>query len=169
MAKLHWLNGEYLRDMSPDRFYEGAIRALDRAGLDPQKYGPEYLKEALDTCRGKIKLFSDLSSYAGFYFTDDVQYDPEAQARELTPENKPRMLRLREALQALDPFNADAIGNTFKAVAQEIGVKPGVLVHPVRLACCGNPAGPSLYHLLAILGKPRALARLDRALAHITC
>src|SRR5882724_2284083 len=169
MAKLHWLNGEYLRDMSPDRFYEGAIRALDRAGLDPQKYGPEYLKEALDTCRGKIKLFSDLPSYAGFYFTDDVQYDPEAQARELTPENKPRMLRLREALQALDPFNADAIGNTFKAVAQEIGVKPGVLVHPVRLACCGNPAGPSLYHLLAILGKPRALARLDRALAHITC
>jgi len=66
MAKLHWLNGEYLRDMSPDRFYEGAIRALDRAGLDPQKYGPEYLKEALDTCRGKIKLFSDLPSYAGF-------------------------------------------------------------------------------------------------------
>src|SRR6266550_6725388 len=71
MAKLHWLNGEYLLDMSPDRFYEGAIRALDRAGLDPQKYGPEYLKEALDTCRGKIKLFSDLPSYAGFYFTDD--------------------------------------------------------------------------------------------------
>ena len=36
-------------------------------------------------------------------------------------------------------------------------MKAGVLVHPTRLACCGNTAGPSLYHLLAILGKERAL------------
>jgi glutamyl-tRNA synthetase len=51
-----------------------------------------------------------------------------------------------------------------KAVAQELGVKAGVLVHPTRLACCGNTAGPSLYHLLAILGKARALQRIDRVL-----
>jgi glutamyl/glutaminyl-tRNA synthetase len=54
-----------------------------------------------------------------------------------------------------------------KATAQELGIKPGVLVHPTRLACCGNPAGPSLYHLIAILGKERVLARLDRAIALI--
>jgi len=40
-----------------------------------------------------------------------------------------------------------------------------VLVHPTRLACTGNPAGPSLYHLLEVLGKERVLQRLDRALA----
>ena len=48
--------------------------------------------------------------------------------------------------------------------SQEFGVKTGVLVHPTRLACCGNTAGPSLYHLLAILGKDRALQRIDKAL-----
>jgi glutamyl-tRNA synthetase len=52
-----------------------------------------------------------------------------------------------------------------KATASELGVKAGVLVHPVRLACTGNPAGPSLYHLLEVLGRERALARLERALA----
>src|SRR3989440_10381860 len=126
LAKLNWLNGEYIREMTDDRFYEGAIRALDRSGLDTKKHGTQYLKTALDTCKGKVKLFSELPSYAGFYFTDDIQYDPEAAARELTPENKPRLLRLQDALQKLELFDADAIGNTFKAVAQELGVKPGM-------------------------------------------
>jgi glutamyl/glutaminyl-tRNA synthetase len=74
---------------------------------------------------------------------------------------------MREALAKLDSFDHDNIGITLKAVAQELGVKAGVLVHPTRLACCGNPAGPSLYHLLAILGKERVLQRMDRALARM--
>ena len=105
-----------------------------------------------------------MPGYAGFYFTDDIRYDQESAARDFTAENKPRLARLREELAKLEPFEADPIGNTLKVVAQELGVKPGVLVHPTRLACCGKPAGPSLYHLLAILGKERALARIDKAL-----
>ena len=84
MSKLNWLNGEYLREMSSERFYEGAIRALERAGLDTKKHGAQYLKAALDTCKGKVKLFTELPSYAGFYFAEDIQYDSEAAARELT-------------------------------------------------------------------------------------
>jgi glutamyl-tRNA synthetase len=74
---------------------------------------------------------------------------------------------LREALAKLEPFEPDPIGSTLKAVAQELGVKAGVLVHPTRMACCGAAAGPSLYHLLAILGKDRALQRMDRAIARM--
>ena len=165
LAKLIWLNGEYIREMSNERFYELSIHALARAGLESSKYPTEYVKSALDTCKGKVKLFSELPAYGGFYFTDEIQYDPEAAARELVPENKSRLLKLREALAKLEPFEADAIGNALKATAQELGIKPGVLVHPTRLACCGNTAGPSLYHLIAILGKERVLLRLDRALA----
>src|SRR3989454_6353476 len=96
MAKLIWLNGEYIREMSSERFYELAIHALDRAGLDTNRYPIEYVKAALDTCKGKVKLFSELASYAGFYFTDEIRYDPAAAARDFTTENKPRLLRLRE-------------------------------------------------------------------------
>ena len=67
----------------------------------------------------------------------------------------------------LEPFEADPIGATLKSVSQGLGVKAGVLVHPTRLACCGSTAGPSLYHLLAILGKERALQRIDTALARM--
>lgn len=167
LSKLNWLNGEYIREMNVDRFYELSIHALARAGFDTDKYPIAYVKAALDTCKGKFKLFAELADYAGFYFTDELQYDPEAAQRDFTPENKPRLARLRSALASLQPFEPDPIGNTFKAVAEQLGIKIGLLVHPARLACCGKPAGPSLYHLLAILGKERSLERLDKALARM--
>ncbi len=164
LAKLNWLNGEYIREMSEEQFYERSIRALARAGLDTSKYPLEYVKAALDTCKGKFKLFGELPAYAGFYFEETIDYDPEAAQRDFIAENKPRLAKLREALAKLEPFDHDHIGATIGATAKELGVKTGVLVHPTRLACCGNTAGPSLYHLLGILGKQRVIQRLDRAL-----
>ena len=65
---------------------------------------------------------------------------------------------------AATDFDAARLEQTLKAVAAEAGVKAGVLVHPTRLATTGNASGPSLYHLLEVLGKERVLQRLDRAL-----
>lgn len=167
LAKLNWLNGEYVREMSDDRFHEQCTHALARAGLNTNAYPVGYVKAALDTCRGKFKVFKELPAYAGFYFTDEIRYEGEAARKDFTAENKPRLQRLRDALAALEPFQNEAIGSTLAATAKELGVKNGVLVHPTRLACCGNTAGPSLYHLLEILGKEKVLSRLDRALAQM--
>jgi len=52
-----------------------------------------------------------------------------------------------------------------KQVASDLGVKSGALVHPVRMACTGKAIGPSLYHLLEVLGKERVLARFDHILS----
>jgi glutamyl-tRNA synthetase len=164
LAKLNWLNGEYLREMPDDRFYELAIRTLGRAGIDTHKFPPEYVKAALDTCKGKVRIFSELKDYAGFYFTDQIEYDPEAVQKEFTAENKARLTRLREALAKLELFDHDAIGATIAGTAKELGAKTGVLVHPTRVACCGKTAGPSLYHLMAILGKEKVFERIDKAL-----
>src|SRR5436309_6244975 len=153
LAKLNWLNGEYIREMDDQRFYELSLRALARAGLDTNNYPVEYVKAALDTCKGKFKLFGELPAYAGFYFKEQIEYDPEAAQRDFIAENKPRLAKLRESLAKLEPFDHDHIGATIGATAKELGVKTGVLVQPTRLACCGNTAGPSLYHLLGILGK----------------
>jgi len=164
MAKLNWLSGEYIREMSDDRFYEQCVHTLAKAGLETGKFPIAFVKAALDTCKGKFKLFSELPAYCGFYFKAVVNYDPEAVKRDFTAENQPRLARLREALAALEPFDHEHVGATLAAVAKESGVKTGVLVHPTRLACCGATAGPSLYHLIAILGKEQTLARIDRAI-----
>ncbi|HEY5345042.1 MAG TPA: hypothetical protein VIK62_01715 [Verrucomicrobiae bacterium] len=46
-------------------------------------------------------------------------------------------------------------------------MKAGVLIHPTRLAATGNPHGPSLYHLLEVFGKEKALARIERAMQNL--
>jgi len=164
MAKLLWLNSEYLRAMDNDRFYEQSVHALTKAGLAMDTWPAAYVKAALDTCKGKVKLFSELTDYGGFYFTDEIQYAPEAAQKDFIPENRPRVTRLRAAFANLEAFKAEELEKTLKAVAAELGVKAGVLVHPTRIACTGKPAGPSLYHLLEILGKDRVLHRMDRGL-----
>jgi glutamyl-tRNA synthetase len=163
--KLLWLQGEYMRELPVERFYELGVQALQKAGLDTGRYPVGYVKAALDTCYGKIKRFCELPEYGGFYFREEFDYDPEGVARHFVPENAARVRRLREALAQVSSFDAATLEATLKSVAAELGVKPAVLVHPVRLACTGRTAGPSLYHLMEVLGRDRVLARLDRALA----
>jgi glutamyl-tRNA synthetase len=165
--KLLWLQGEYARELSDDRFYELCVHALAKAGLDTNKFPVGYVKAALDTCKGKIKLFTELPSYAGFYFREEFDYNPEGVKKDSVLENKPRLLKLREGFAKLEPFTAAHLEATLKNMAGELNVKAGALVHPVRLACTGNTAGPSLYHLLEVLGKERVLQRLDHALARM--
>ncbi|MGA2245888.1 MAG: glutamate--tRNA ligase family protein [Verrucomicrobiota bacterium] len=162
--KLLWLQGEYCRELTSDRFYELAVHALGKAGIDTNRFDMHYVKAALDTCKGKIKTFSELPAYGGFYFKDDFAYDAEAAQNSFVAENRPRVEKLRAAFGQLEKFDAASIEAALKAVAAELGVKVRVLVHPVRLACTGNPNGPSLYHLLEVIGKEKAIARIDKAL-----
>ncbi len=165
--KLLWLQGEYARELTDDRFYELAVHAFAKAEIDTNKFPLAYVKAALDTCKGKFKLFNELPAYAGFYFRDEIVYDAEAAKKSFLPENKPLLEKLRDAFAALNSFDAATLEATLKETAKQLGVKAGVLIHPTRLAVTGNPHGPSLYHLLEVLGKEKSLARIERALSQI--
>ena len=162
--KLKWMNGEYLRAMAPDRFYELSVHTLARAGVDTNKFPTAYVKAALDTCMGKLRILTELPGYGGFYFTDEVELDSDAKAA-LTPEARERLQKLRDAYAGLVEFTAPNLEAALKETAKSLAVKNGVLVHPARFACTGKPSGPSLYHLLEVLGKDRVLTRMDAALA----
>jgi glutamyl/glutaminyl-tRNA synthetase len=166
-AKCTWLNGEYVRELPNERFYALASISLARAGIDTIKFPEEYVRAALDTCKGKFRIFSELPAYGGFYFTDEIAYQAEGVAKHFIPENKPRLVALRSAFEALEIFDAASVETALKTTARQLGLKVAALVHPARLAVTGSNAGPSLYHLLEILGRRKVLARLDAALADI--
>src|SRR5438034_606422 len=121
--------------MSNERFYELAVTALKKAGFDTDKYPEAYVKAALDTCKGKKRLFSELAHYGGFYFVEEVTYDAEAAAKDFTPENRERLMKLRETFAASTVFDATTLESSLKETARQLGVKAGALVHPTRLAC----------------------------------
>jgi len=163
--KLHWLNGEYAHQLSDSEFYDRAVVTLRSAGINIDNYSTEYVRAALQTCKGKINTFDELPAYCGFYFTDDLTYNPDGVAKHFTPENESRLEAVRDALGKIDNFTADEIETIMKTTAAELGVKVGAIVHPSRLAVTGSNAGPSLYHLLEVLGKEKVLARINRALS----
>ena len=162
--KLHWLNGEYARELSDAEFYDLAVARLKSSDVKLDKFPEKYVRAALQSCKGKINTFDELPAYCGFYFTDEFDYDPNGIAKHFTPENKPRLEAVRDALRALKKFDAAEIEATVKSAAANLGVKVGAIVHPTRLAVTGSNVGPSLYHLLEVLGKDKVLARIDRAL-----
>ena len=164
LEKCTWLNGEYLRELSDERFREMGRQALERAGCDLSKFSADYVRAALDTCKGKFRIFNELPAYGGFYFREDFEYNAEGVAKHFVPENKPRLEAVRGGFAGLGNFDAANLEATLKTTAANLGLKVGALVHPTRLAVTGSNAGPSLYHLLEVLGKEKVLARLDRAL-----
>ena len=163
--KLHWLNGEYARQLSDSEFYDLAVAGLKSSGVTLDKFPEKYVRAALQTCKGKINTFDELPAYCGFYFTDDLDYDPQGVAKNFTAENKPRLKSVRDALSALEKFDAAGIEAALKATASKLRVKVRAIVHPTRLAVTGSNVGPSLYHLLEVLGKGKVRARIDRALS----
>src|SRR5206468_1495773 len=87
LTKLRWLNAEYIREMPADRFYELALHALAKSGIDPGRFPVQYVKAALDTCKEKVKLLTDVPQFIDFYFKDDFPLDPQAVQKDFTPEN----------------------------------------------------------------------------------
>src|SRR6184192_1803178 len=127
--KLHWLNGEYARELSDAEFYDLAVARLKSSGVKLDKFPEEYVRAALQTCKGKINTFDELPAYCGFYFTDDVDYNPEGVSKHFSAENKPRLKAVREALSALEKFDAATIEATLKSTAAKLDVKVGGIVH----------------------------------------
>ncbi|HEY2103127.1 MAG TPA: glutamate--tRNA ligase [Chthoniobacterales bacterium] len=162
--KLHWLNGEYARELDDASFYALAVQSLKSAGVKIDEFPQDYVRAALQTCKGKINTFDELPAYCRFYFTEDFEYAPDSVAKHFTAESKSRLAAVRDALAGVEEFSASAVEVLLKSTAAKLGLKIGALIHPTRLAVTGSNIGPSLYHLLEVLGKEKVLKRLERAL-----
>lgn len=165
VKKLTALHFEHTRRMDPDAYVSLGVEYLRRADIETSGYDPAYVRAALLTSQEKGKLFSELPLWTDFFFVEDTALvlDPEARAKTLVPASRPVIERLAASFSALPEFSSAALETALKQLATELGVKAGALVQPCRLACTGRLVGPSLYHLLEVLGRTRVAARLSRA------
>ena len=163
LDKCFWLNGQYIAQMSLDRFIELARPFLEKARIDISDQA--YLPAVLAIVKEKIKLLSDVPEWTHYFFTEQYEFDPAAVEKVFgKPEAAERLIALRDEFAKIENWNVEKIESTLKTLAQKLGCKTGDLVHPARVAASGRSVGPSLYHMLEVMGKKRVLARFDRAI-----
>ena len=162
LDKCFWLNGQYILQMSLERFSQLSIPFVEKAGI---AYGSrEALLPALAIVKSKVKHLSDVPAWIGFLFNEDYPFDEASLEKALRkPGAVERLKSLGEALTGLADWCHAAIESKLKETASALGVKAGDLVHPARVAVSGKSVGPGLYEMLEILGKERVLARFARA------
>jgi len=153
ITKLTWMNGEYLRAMPLERFLTLAKPFV--ACADPR---------VLALVKEKIKLLKELPDWTNYFFTEDYPFDPAAVAKSCSaPQTGERLMKLAETFAAVGSWDAATLESALKALAAQLGLKTGELIHPCRVAVSGKSAGPSLYPMLEVLGRDRVLMRLRRA------
>src|SRR5438105_2931453 len=95
-------------------------------------------------------------------FIEDYEFDPAAVEKVFgKPEAAERLIALRNEFAGIENWNLETLELTLKNLAQKLGCKTGDLVHPARVAVSGRSVGPSLYHMLEVMGKDRVLKRFD--------
>ncbi|MFM9024784.1 MAG: glutamate--tRNA ligase [Planctomycetaceae bacterium] len=168
--KLWAVQDHYMGRLSTAEKLDLMLPFLVRAGLvsdPPPAAAVATVRRVIEAAGDRLKVAGDILAYADFFLVDEPAMDEAAVAQRL---GKPGVRGLLEAyaaaLAGVEPFEPAALEAALKGVVEAAGVKVGDLVHAVRVAVTGKTVGPGLYDCLAILGRERSLARIERALPH---
>ena len=167
-AKLLWMNGEYIRKTPVKELVRMAIPFMKKSGLiqrDPSSQESARLETVVELEHEKIKLLADIPHLVDFLLKDEVIYEPEAVEKVLKkPGASAVVLDLADRFAKLEPFTAQATEKACRDYAVEKGLKTSLVFHPVRVSVSGRTQGPSLFHMLEVLGKDKVLERMKKAL-----
>lgn len=163
MTKLRWMNGEYMKKMDFDRFYELAepyLKAVIKKPLD--------LKKIAAMVKTRIEVFPDIAPQIDF-FEELPEYDPELYVHKKMKTTRESSLEtLREVLpilEAQEDYSNDALYEALSRYVTEKGVKTGFVMWPIRIAVSGKqmtPAGAT--EILEVLGKEESLKRIQKGI-----
>ncbi|MBI3361519.1 MAG: glutamate--tRNA ligase [Chloroflexi bacterium] len=122
--------------------------------------------DSLNPIQGRTVTLDDVVQMAGFFFRDDISpAPPDLLPKGLTPETALTALdRSREILASLPNFDHSTTEPAMRALADELGLKPGQLFGLLRAAVTGQTVSPPLFETMEVVGKRRTLARLSQAM-----
>ncbi len=162
MTKLRWMNGEYMKAMDDEKFYEMALPYLKKAisrDLD--------LRKIAGMVKTRIEVFPDIYDLVDF-FQEVPEYETSMYVHKKMKTNEETSLTLLQEvlplLEAQEDYSNDALFEMLSAFGKEKGYKTGYIMWPIRTALSGKqmtPAGAT--EILEILGKEESLKRLNAA------
>ena len=165
VEKLNWLNQYYLRTLPAERVAPEVDWHLRRAGLDPAD-GPspaDLVKVQADRC----ETLAEVVEQSRPFYADFDEFDPGAAKKHLRPVAAEPLQAVRDRLADTE-WTPEALGEVVRATAASLQIGMGKLGQPLRVALMGRGQSPSIDQTLWLVGRDRALARIDRALEFIS-
>ena len=169
-VKLSWMNGEYIRKLTKEELYELAIPFMKESNIDlsKTKVNP---KDIVFIEREKYKLLSDIPRLVGFFFKDDIDYDPESVEKVLKKEKvKDILSQIKDVYLSIPEknFKEKIIEENTRKFSKERGYKNSQVFHPVRVAVSGRAEGPTLFKMMEYLTKDTVIKRIEKALTFVS-
>ena len=162
-TKLKWMNGEYIKKMDFDAYYEMALPYIEKAVTrDIDK------KKLAEICKTRIEVFPDIVELLDF-LEELPEYDIEMYTHKKMKTNAETSLEvlkeLLPVLEAQDDYSNDALYQLLIEQVEKMGVKNGYVLWPVRTAVSGKqmtPAGAT--EIMELLGKEESIIRIKKGI-----
>jgi len=131
--------------------------------------GHAWFTKTVDLLRPRVRLLPDFAKWSRAFFADDFPRDPAAIAKFWKDEKtRPLLEKLAAALGALPEWNHDACDHATRKVAEDGGVKAGMLINATRVAIVGQAVAPPLFDSMVVIGQQKIVARLRDAVATLS-
>ncbi len=165
--KLAWMNGAYIREMTPEAFAARMFPWLEEAGLahaDDLETRPDWYKALAPMVAERARLMPDLVPLTRFLFESPPLMDPEAARKILgQPEAAPALAAVAEALESAEPWTANNVEEALRLVPETLQMRPKTVFLAVRMAVTGSTISLPLFESIALLGREETLVRLRAA------
>lgn len=165
MDKLGWLNQHYLKESAPESLTSAFEYQLQQMAVSPAN-GPG-LGKVIVAQRERAQTLREMAEQSVFYFQEPDGFDEGAAKKHLRPVAAEPLLALRARLTDVSDWQAETLGVIVNDTVEALELKLGKLAQPLRVALSGRAATPGIDITLALVGKERTLARIDKALAFI--
>jgi glutamyl-tRNA synthetase len=162
--KLLWLNQQHMMRTPVAQLAVALREQLTRLGLitDDQ----QLLEGVVNAQRERAKTLQDMAKNSLFFFKDFEQYDDRAARKHLTAATVPLLKAVSDGLAASADWNAGAIHQVLDSVASQNDTVLGQVAQPLRVAISGTAVSPPIDLTVALIGKAKALARVQRAISY---
>jgi glutamyl-tRNA synthetase len=169
--KLKWMNGEYIRKYDNNRLVDLIRPFLIEKGLTTSLWINtrwDWMLKYVRLMKERCPLLSDFAESGAYFFTDEFAYDVKGAVKYFEDENiSGYMEKWIKILQEIKEFMAPNLEQGLRDISEKLGIKPVVLIHPIRLALSGVTGGPPLFEMMELLGREECVKRSEKAISFI--
>ena len=164
--KLLWLNQHYIKTLDPDHVACELSWHFGQIGIDPST-GPEPRQVVLAQ-RDRCRTLREMAEASAYFYREFSDYDEKAFRKNMTPDTLPVLQALHDGFRALGAWEKEAVHQVVLRTAEILDLKMGKVAQPLRVAITGSTASPAIDETLALVGRDRTIARIERAQAKIS-